>query len=64
MLISFNIYKKNLTVYIFTTVIICALITNKLDYCNSLLYGMSNFQIQRLQKITDFLRICHKYSCK
>ena len=34
-------------------IVIHAFITNKLDYCNSLLYGLSDFQIQRLQKIQN-----------
>ena len=43
-------------------IIIHAFISNKLDYCNSLLYGLPNFQIQHLQKIHNIvLRILTKF---
>ena len=32
-------------------------ITIKIDYCNSLLYGMPDNQIQRLQKFRILLRV-------
>ena len=38
-------------------IIIHAFITNEIDYCNSLLYGMPDNQIQRLQKFRILLRV-------
>ena len=33
----------------------CALVTSKLDYCNSLLYGVADCEIKRLQRVQDTL---------
>ena len=33
----------------------CALATSKLDYCNSLLYGVADHQMKRLQRVQDTL---------
>ena len=37
----------------FTENVVLALITSKLDYCNSLLFGLSNDQLQKLQRVQN-----------
>ena len=45
------------------SIIIRAFITNRINYCNSLLYGMPDSQIQRLQKIQNItVRILTRFN--
>ena len=48
----------------FTETLIYAFITSRIDYCNSFLYGLPDFQIHKLQRVRNacarlFCKFCH-----
>ena len=47
-----------------TEILVHAFISSKLDYCNSLLYGVPKFQLQKLQHVQNAAARLITQSCK
>ena len=56
--------RKHISMEVCET-LVHAFISSKLDFCNSLLYGIPNYQIQKLQRVQNaaarLVSCCHKY---